>query len=154
MNRDYYPTPLSAINPLLNFLPPALKYFEPACGDGRIIKQMKDKGFDIEGTDIIYGNDFFKSKEKREAIITNPPFYCATEFVEHALLLSNNVIMLLRLSFLASKKRYNLFKYYPLTSLFVLVKRPSFVGKGTDNSEYGWFVWSNTIEKKGIFHLL
>ena len=30
------------------------------------------------------------------------------------------------------------------TSLFVLSKRPSFTGKGTDATDYAWYVWDKT----------
>ena len=49
-------------------------------------------------------------------IITNPPYALAKEFVEHALDISMDsvkVAMFLKIQFLESKKRYELFKKYP-----------------------------------------
>ena len=50
------------------------------------------------------------------------------------------VVMLLRINFLGSKKRYGFWKKNPPQAMYVLSKRPSFTGKGTDATEYAWFV--------------
>jgi hypothetical protein len=42
------------------------------------------------------------------AIVTNPPYKLADQFVEHALTLCPRVIMLLRLAFLESRRRSDL----------------------------------------------
>lgn len=57
--------------------------------------------------------------------------------------------MLLRTSFLESKNRYEFWQRYPLNGLYVLNKRPSFTGHGTDATNYAWFVWNNS-EKQTI----
>jgi hypothetical protein len=67
-------------------------------------------------------------------------------FVEHCLELSSNVAMLLRLNFLASKKR-NPFMREHCPNVYVLSDRPSFTGKGTDSIEYAWFVWESNARK-------
>lgn len=66
------------------------------------------------------------------------------EFLEKSMKIvkkNGKVIMLLRLGFLASEKRFNFMKENPPTDVLVLHKRPSFTGKGTDAQEYAWFVW-------------
>jgi len=74
-------------------------------------------------------------------IITNSPFSLAQEFVEHALCwMDATVIMLLRLNFLGSQKRAKLF-HGSMPDVYVLPKRPSFTGGGTDATEYAWMVW-------------
>ena len=64
--------------------------------------------------------------------------------------LSTTVIMLLRINFLSSQKRYDFWQQFPPDGLFVLSKRPSFTGTGTDSQEYAWFVWSDIKELQGI----
>jgi hypothetical protein len=60
--------------------------------------------------------------------------------------------MLLRINYLGSISRHEWWKENSPTALHVLSKRPSFTGKGTDATDYAWFVWdkSNRLEK-GIF---
>jgi hypothetical protein len=62
------------------------------------------------------------------------------------------IIMLLRLAFLESKSRFMFWQQYPLSKLFVLSCRPSFVGKGTDSAAYGWFIWN--ISKEQIIKVI
>jgi hypothetical protein len=38
--RDYYPTPLAAVEPLIPHLPYAFDYVEPCAGDGRLIVHL------------------------------------------------------------------------------------------------------------------
>ncbi|SFU70692.1 hypothetical protein [Alicyclobacillus macrosporangiidus] len=87
-------------------------------------------------------------------VITNPPFSLAQEFIERSLTLANCVIMLLRLNFLASRQRKEWWQKHPPTAIHVLTKRPSFTGKGTDATDYAWFVWDTTgRQKRGLYWL-
>ena len=38
--RDYYPTPLKAMEPLIPFLPEYFTYVEPCAGDGRMVQHL------------------------------------------------------------------------------------------------------------------
>ena len=38
--RDYYPTPIEAVEPLVNHLPYSFNYIEPCAGDGRLVKHI------------------------------------------------------------------------------------------------------------------
>ena len=91
--------------------------------------------------------------EKYDVIIGNPPYTYAREFIEKCLsLLSDNgkLIFLLRTAFLESKSRYQFWQDNPLSGLYVLSKRPSFTGKGTDATSYSWFVWDKSTDKQEI----
>lgn len=152
--RDLYSTPEAAFKPLL---PAIIKLgcetvWEPACGDRRLIKWMCECRILAGGEDISTGHNFLEDYTEREAIVTNPPFSLAMEFCQHAVQLSPNVFMLLRLNFLASRKRRAWFLDNEPSALFVLSDRPSFTGNGkTDATDYAWFYWGE--EHAGIFHL-
>jgi hypothetical protein len=80
--------------------------------------------------------------------VSNPPFSMSDKIVmktvEH-MHHDNGVSIaafLLRVNWLGSKKRSEFLKGYPPRKLVVLVPRPSFTGKGTDATEYAWFIWS------------
>lgn len=76
-------------------------------------------------------------------VLGNPPYKCAEEHVALARPLGQYVAFLLRMSFLSSQGRVErLWDPRPgLRWLIPLAQRPSFTGKGTDNSEYAVFVW-------------
>jgi hypothetical protein len=38
--RDYYPTPLAAVEPLIDHLPYSFDYIEPCAGDGRLVDHI------------------------------------------------------------------------------------------------------------------
>ena len=54
IERDFYPTPISALAPLVPHLPLAFDYVEPCAGDGRLIEHIKTltNGVCIGATDI------------------------------------------------------------------------------------------------------
>ena len=86
-------------------------------------------------------------------IITNPPYSMAKEFIERALELvedGRKVAMLLKLTFLESKKRRELFEKYPPKYIYVSSSRLQCAKNGDFETykngtgtaiAYGWFVW-------------
>lgn len=141
---DFYPTPLwCAENLNINWS--AFKTaHEPCKGDGRLYDFLASKGLDTSYTEITEGLDFFDWDDNVDLIFTNPPFSLAQEFITHSVARANTVIMLLRINFLASIKRYDWWAKTPPNALYVLSKRPSFTGSGTDATDYAWFVWDKS----------
>ena len=75
-------------------------------------------------------------------IVTNPPFSHAQQFIEKGLKDADVVIMLLRLNFLESKKRYEWWQTHQPTTVITIALRPSFQENGrTDGQAYAFFVW-------------
>ena len=85
-----------------------------------------------------------------DLIFTNPPFSLAQEFIEHSMMFAPTVIMLLRINFLGSQKRYDFWQQFPPDGLCILSKRPSFTGTGTDSIDYAWFIWSDIKKLHGL----
>jgi hypothetical protein len=152
---DFYATPESAFKPLLPFINAiGEEVWEPACGDGRLIKWIRETGAWAEGDDPSRGfkYNFLGDESRRGCIITNPPFSLALEFCDHAIEHAPNVFMLLRLNFLASRKRRDWWNSHNPSALFVLSERPSFTDNGkTDATDYAWFYWGKI--HKGFYFL-
>lgn len=85
MERDFYPTPLSAITPLVSHLPDGARYCEPCAGAGDLVRGLKFFGFncvsafDIEPMgDNIWQHDATQialaDLQGADYIITNPPW--------------------------------------------------------------------------------
>lgn len=147
---DYYPTPEWCYQNLPIDWSQFNTALEPCKGDGRIVSFLKEKGLDVDWCEIQEGKDFFKHDGEYDLIFTNPPFSIAQEFIEHALSMSTTVVMLLRINFLGSQKRYDFWRQFPPDGMFILSKRPSFTGKGTDATDYAWFVWSDIKDLQGF----
>lgn len=87
---------------------------------------------------------------KPTLIITNPPFAIAREIIEKAygeVAESGFVVMLLRLNFLGSKGRRDLWRRIMPKYIFVHPDRMSFTSDGkTDSIEYAHFCWQKGRE--------
>jgi SAM-dependent methyltransferase len=156
--RDFYATPAWATQAILRELPvgPVL---DPCCGDGALLAEIKGRTFGIEidpqraeaararGVRAVVTGDALTDRAgwvDAAAVVMNPPFSLAEEFVLAALVWAQPrraaVAALLRLSFLETRRRVPLHREHP-ADVFVLARRPSFTGKGTDSCAYAWFVW-------------
>lgn len=150
--NDFYSTPEAAFKPLLPHLKGGIDIWEPASGDGRLVRWLKESGHEAAGDDLANGYDFLKDNRMRGCILTNPPFSLALQFCEHARRHAPEVIMLLRLNFLGAQTRYDWWCRNEPSALYVLSDRPDFTGGGGDSCEYAWFCWG--IRYSGIHHLM
>lgn len=152
-NTDFYATPPWCYENLEIDWSMFKDAHEPCRGDGRIQSFLEiEQNIPTTYCEIMEGQDFLQYDRRADLILTNPPFSIAKEFIDHARSLSSTVIMLLRINYLGSISRHDWWKENSPSSLHVLSKRPSFTGKGTDATDYAWFVWDTTGRtEKGIF---
>jgi hypothetical protein len=156
---DLYETPPIAVRALLAVeqLPDAV--WEPACGPGAIVSVLREAGHRVYATDLNdhgcpdseSGVDFLMERAPASlvgAILTNPPYKLATEFVAHALTLCPRVVMLLRLAFLESERRRSILEGGHLARVHVFRKRLPMMhrhgwsGRRASSAiPYAWFVW-------------
>lgn len=165
---DFYATPLETIYSLLdNYdgIKPGDTILEPSAGNGNIIQALRDRGYKntigaIElraeeannlatlADDVIITNFLNinpSACDKWDVIIGNPPYSLAQEFIDKSLEVlapGGRLIFLLRTNFLESQKRAKWWRDKLPSGLYVLSKRPSFTGKGTDATSYSWFIWT------------
>lgn len=143
---DFYATPREPIEKILAEIDFSCisSFVEPCRGDGAIYNYITcEKDY----SEIREDRDYLKMVFDCDLIITNPPFSIALDFLEKSLKEAKTVVYLLRLNFLGSQKRKEFWQSNPPSHLFTLSKRPSFTGKGTDATEYAWFVW----DRGGVF---
>ena len=116
--NDLYETPPAAVRALLAVEPVPLTVWEPACGPGAIVRELRDSGRAVIATDLVeYGCpdskgrvDFLMERQAPEgvpAIVTNPPFKNADDFAAHAISLVPEVYMLMRVAFLEGLRWYD-----------------------------------------------
>jgi hypothetical protein len=148
--RDLYETPEWVTRALVPHIPDRVRsIWEPACGSGKMVGALAGTGT-IWGSDIDTGEDFLAhpNADEFEAIITNPPYALATEFIEHATRLMSRplgmVAMLLRTDFDHAKSRQRLFALHPaFAKKVVLTKRIKWFedSKGQPSFNHAWFIW-------------
>ena len=180
VDNDFYATPRNAIEAILNEVKLDGSILEPAAGQGHISKVLKEyyPYSEIVSTDLIQreerfgipiqgGVDFLTHEFNRkfDNVITNPPFNLAQEFIEKALELSNDkVIMFAKIQLLEGNKRRELFDNTPLKYVYVFSKRVNPLRNGEELDEKGkpwsstmcfaWFVWEHDYEGEPIIRWL
>ena len=158
-DADLYETPTKITEMILNRLDISTdtKILEPANGRGAISDVIKDYGFKCDTSDITTGTDFLTTEGNGEydIVITNPPYKYAMEFVNKALEHTTTrglVVMLLRLSFLESAKRYHFFRDSGLKEVYISSKRITMypangnIPKNSGTVAYAWFVWEKDFK--------
>lgn len=173
--NDYYATEPRATELLLEVESFNSLIWECACGGGHISRVLEKHGHKVISSDIVdrgyqgtliidFLADEISSPIHFGDIITNPPYKYAKEFVEQALKFIENgckVAMFLKLTFLESKKRRELFEKHPPKVIYVSSSRLQCAmngdfetyKKGTGTAiAYAWYVWEkgyqgNTIVK-------
>jgi len=160
---DFYPTPEWATEALMKREKFEGLVWECACGDGSMAKVI-EKYNHVLPTDIVdrgyglFGDVDFLNNERiqpQESIITNPPYKFAKDFILTAKKKSRGKIaMLLKLSFLEGRNRFDMFqdKEFPLKKVYVFCGRITMFPNGIKTSNasgtiaYAWFVWDKNYE--------
>ena len=161
---DLYETPPEAVHALLGLEPVPLTVWEPACGPGAIARVLASSGRAVVATDLVdygYGiprRDFLMEQSAPDgvpAVVTNPPFKLAGEFVEHSRKLVPQTYMLMRLAFLESERRKRLFQGGDLARVWVfsrrlpMMHRDGWEGRKANSAmAFAWFVWDRDYNGK------
>lgn len=167
--NDLYESPVEAVFALLDLqrsgemkpLPRCI--WEPACGPGVIVMVLRGAGHEVHATDLVdYGEracdgaqsgvDFLMERAMwpgTQAIVTNPPFKLANEFVRNAHAIgAKRVVLLLRAMFIEGVGRTDVLEEMGLHSVYVfrnrlpMMHRDGYNGpKHGSNVPFAWFDW-------------
>jgi SAM-dependent methyltransferase len=159
---DRYDTPAWCVDRLLDRVSlPHGWWLEPCCGSGSIIRAVARRqapgwaqwtALDIEPRGVFAEAmadraDFLTwtppQRKRFRVSISNYPYKHAYEFARKNRDLADIVVALLRLNWLESEVRAHWLRCNK-PDVYVLPNRPSFNGRGTDATAYGWFVWGLT----------
>lgn len=140
---DDYPTPDWVIRAIA-FHVAGARVLDPCCGAGAVLDVFAERGCVVSGIElsperadearakrheVVTADALAVEWPQADLIITNPPYSHAQEFAEKAIASvapGGTVALLLRLGFLAGKKRLG-FHRANGSSVYVLSSRPSFV---------------------------
>ena len=151
--RDFYPTPIEAVEPLLPHLPEEFSFAEPCAGDGALVKHLETKGVCTWASDIepqaegIYKRSYdelsFDELIDSEYVITNPPW--------------DRTILHPMIEFFAPKKKtWLLFdadwmhtkqsrQYMPWCRKIVSVGRVKWFGNMTGKDNCAWYLFQEVF---------
>ena len=150
--RDLYETPEWVTETVIDYIDVNRYVWEPAAGSGKMANVLRQHGMYVSATDIEAGHDFLEATALPHvhitAIVTNPPYVLAREFIEHSLALTKPVkgvvAMLLRTDFDHAKTRQHLFGgCQNFWTKLVLTKRIKWFedSKGQPSFNHAWFIW-------------
>jgi hypothetical protein len=161
---DLYETPREAVRALLRAEKFSGPIWEPACGPGAIVRELRASGHSVIATDVKDygcpdsrgGVDFLaerRAPDGVQTILTNPPFMHADEFVRHALTLVPRVVMLLRFLFLEGQGRTDLIDGGHLARVHLFIDRVPLMHRGgwngpeADSSQMAlaWMLWDRNF---------
>lgn len=157
-SEDYYATEPKATELLCQLEQFSHNIWEPACGEGHMVKVLESKGYNVRASDLVnrgggYEVYDFLSLDNLEwngDIITNPPYRYAQEFVEKAVGIipeGHKVAMFLKLTFLEGKARKEMFKIIPpkvvwvSSSRLICSRNGDFEHINCSVVCYAWYIW-------------
>ena len=151
--RDFYPTPIEAVEPLLPHLSEEFSFAEPCAGDGALVEHLETKGVCTWASDIepqaegIYKRSYdelsFDELIDSEYVITNPPW--------------DRTILHPMIEFFAPKKKtWLLFdadwmhtkqsrQYMPWCRKIVSVGRIKWFGNMTGKDNCAWYLFQEVF---------
>lgn len=175
---DFFPTPPWATRALCEIVLPRMEItlarksvWEPACGEGHMAAVLEEYASVVHATDVHgygysgcalgsfvgEGADVAPSPALPGgvyAVITNPPFNLAAEFVRRALSEAEVVAMLVRSAWLEGGDRFRtIFNPHPPTMIAQFCERvPMVKGRwdpgATTATSYAWVVWAHLAQTR------
>lgn len=144
--RDRCYTPAYALDPLLPYLPAGLVW-EPAAGEGHLVRALQGAGRQVVASEITRGENFF---EYAPAVpwavqVTNPPYSSKYHWLERSYGLGRPFALLLPLETLGAWSAQRFFRQHGVEVL-LLNKRVNYYMPvkgimGTANFPSAWFCW-------------
>jgi len=157
-NYDLCQTPPYALEPLIRPMKVAKfhRVWEPAAGEGLLVGELINKGFDVTQSDILDGKefDFFKyvPSSAWDCIVTNPPYSMKYDWIKRCYFLGKPWAMLMPVETLGAAAAQFQFDTFGIQVIFVSpridFKMPDagWSGKGAQFPT-AWFCWGFDLPK-------
>lgn len=162
---DFYPTPPEPTRAFLHAENDRLRQFpliwEPAAGDGAMVREMRDEGHKVHASDMVDRGfraqvrsfyDFDLLDAPSIAIVTNPPFKdCdgAAPWLWHALdtLRVDYMALLLPWKWPCAAGKASIWTSYPPARVYLMRWRIDWTGAGANPSNDAWYVWDGKTQE-------
>jgi len=173
---EFYPTPPEPTRAFLHAEIDRLRDFvtiwEPACGDGAMVREMEAVGLDVFASDLVdraprtdelrsfyaYGSGAAPSR----AIVTNPPFAeCGwgngkARWLKHALdtLDVEYMALLMNWGWPGAGGLAPFYAEHPPARVYLMRWKIDFTGQGAPPMLNGWFVWDRAWKGETVLRML
>jgi ParB-like chromosome segregation protein Spo0J len=154
---DACQTPAYALDPLLPYLAKFSDIWEPAAGDGLIVKALSGNGWNVIGSDLLQAENFFEYQPERwDCLVTNPPYSIKLKWIDRCYQLGKPFALLMPVETLGSKNAQEMFEKFGM-ELIVLNRRVNFKMpvKGWDAAgaqfSTAWFTWKLELPSQIVY---
>jgi len=155
---DRCQTPWYALDPLLEYVPNNWIIWEPAAGENHIVNKLRLEKYQIIGTDLLTGENFFDWTPSFtwSCQVTNPPYSVKFDWLKRSYELGKPFALLLPVETVGAAKAQRLFNQYGI-EVVLLDKRVNFKmpNKGYDSGgaqfPTAWFTWGLRIGRQLTF---
>lgn len=172
---DFYPTPPEPTRAFLHAEIDRLRQFqtiwEPAAGDGAMVREMEALGLDVFASDLINRGcgahivsfyDFQDTPCLGDAIVTNPPFgECGwgngkARWLKHALDVLNveYMALLMNWSWPGAGGLAPFWAEHPPARVYLMRWKIDFTGQGAPPMLNAWFVWDKQWKGETVLRML
>lgn len=148
LRMDQCQTPSYGVAPILPYLAPGTRVWEPATGEGYLADALDKHGCTTIRTDWITGQDFFRyapDPSTYDVIVTNPPYSLKYDWMQRCYALGKPWALLVPLETIGAGKAQAMFRQHGFEVL-LLDRRINFKmpNKGWDGSAQFpvcWLCW-------------
>lgn len=172
---DFYPTPPEPTRAFLHAEIDRLRDFpriwEPAAGDGAMVREMESLGLEVGASDLIdrgcgaFICDFYAFQEAQaisKAIVTNPPFgECGwgngkARWLKHALqtLGVEYMALLMNWGWPGAGGLRTFYAEFPPARVYLMRWKIDFTGQGAPPMLNAWFVWDRKWQGETVLRML
>jgi len=144
---DSCQTPPHAIESLRDLIPLNWRIWECAMGKGNLARAFQDVGYNVIGSDILTGINFFEQVTEGyfDVIVTNPPYSVKYQWLQRCYEIGKPFALLMPVEMLGAQKAQKLFVKYGIELTF-LPRRVNFEMpykgfEGTAQFPVAWYTW-------------
>ncbi len=169
---EFYPTPVEPTRAFLHAEIDRLREFpcvwEPAAGDGAMVREMEALGLNVQKTDLVDRGcgamiaDFYSFTRGPRAIVTNPPYdQCGwgngkARWLKHALdtLDVEYMALLLNWNWPGAGGLGPFYSKHPPARVYLMRWKIDFTRQGAPPMLNGWFVWDRQWRGETVLRML
>jgi len=169
---EFYPTPPEPTRAFLHAEIDRLRDFpciwEPAAGDGAMVREMEGLGLNVQKTDLVDRgcgamiSDFYSFTRGPRAIVTNPPFAeCGwgngkARWLKHALdvIGVDYMALLMNWGWPGAGGLGPFYAQHPPARVYLMRWKIDFTGQGAPPMLNAWFVWDKAWEGETVLRML
>jgi hypothetical protein len=159
-NYDLCQTPPYALEPLISHLPQYEVIWECAAGSGTLVRELRNRGFSVVGTDIQHGDEWnFFETWRQSTIVTNPPYSLKYEWLERCYEVESPFALLMPVEMIGAKKAQVLFKKYGIEIIYMSPRVDFYMpnkGWSGGGAQFptAWYTWKLNLPKEINFATL